>query len=132
MPTTALTPVAPELFVRDVDASIDFYAKSLGFTLLRTDPPEGGRHFFAEVALGEAVFLLAHQSLNPSEGGDPRGRGIHVRVMVDDVDAVRARAREHDVPIAMEIGDRDYGLRDFTVRDPDGFAIRFAQPIAVP
>jgi len=23
------------------------------------------------------------------------------------------------------IGDRDYGLRDFTVTDPDGFGLRF-------
>ena len=26
-------------------------------------------------------------------------------------------------------GDRDYGLRDFIVLDPDGFGVRFAAPI---
>ena len=27
------------------------------------------------------------------------------------------------------LGDRDYGLRDFIVLDPDGFGVRFAAPI---
>ncbi len=30
------------------------------------------------------------------------------------------------------IGNRPYGLRDFTVGDPDGFGLRFATPIAPP
>lgn len=130
MTATSLTPVAPEFFVNDVDASVDFYTKRLGFTLLRSDPPEGDRHFFAEVTLGDAVFLLAHLSLNSKAATGPRGLGIQIRVMVDDVDALRARARQHDVPIGIDIGDRDYGLRDFTIRDPDGFTVRFAQAIA--
>jgi hypothetical protein len=32
------------------------------------------------------------------------------------------------VPVVVPIGDRGYGLRDFTVADPDGFGIRFASP----
>jgi hypothetical protein len=28
------------------------------------------------------------------------------------------------------IGDRYYGLRDFTIADPDGFGVRFASPLA--
>ena len=30
------------------------------------------------------------------------------------------------VEIVVPIGDRNYGLRDFMVRDPDGFGVRFA------
>jgi hypothetical protein len=30
------------------------------------------------------------------------------------------------------IADRDYGLRDFTIADPDGFGIRFATRIGNP
>jgi hypothetical protein len=30
------------------------------------------------------------------------------------------------------IGDRYYGLRDFTIRDPDGFGVRFASVLQGP
>ncbi len=52
--------------------------------------------------------------------------------MVPDVDALWRRARSVDAPISAPIGDRDYGLRDFTVQDPDGFGLRFASWLAPP
>jgi uncharacterized glyoxalase superfamily protein PhnB len=50
----------------------------------------------------------------------------NVRVMVPDVDRYWALTREIGAEIAVPIGDRYYGLRDFTVRDLDGFGVRFA------
>jgi hypothetical protein len=35
-------------------------------------------------------------------------------------------ANEISAPIVIPISDRYYGLRDFTIADPDGFGIRFA------
>ncbi len=49
--------------------------------------------------------------------------------MVDDVDAMYRRATDNDVTIVHDIGDRDYGLRDFIIRDRDGFRLRFAAPV---
>jgi len=49
--------------------------------------------------------------------------------MVPDVDAMWRRVRALRVPVATPIADRHYGQRDFTVRDPDGFGIRFATRI---
>ena len=34
--------------------------------------------------------------------------------------------------LVREIGDRTYGLRDFTIADPDGFGIRFASWLGPP
>jgi hypothetical protein len=31
--------------------------------------------------------------------------------------------------VIIPIGDRYYGLRDFTIADPDGFGVRFASPL---
>ncbi len=50
--------------------------------------------------------------------------------MVDDVDAMYRRATDNDVTIVHDIGDRPYGLRDFIIRDPDGFRLRFAAPVS--
>ena len=118
----------------DVEASVRFYTEKLGFDLIRLERETiDGREraTFAIVGLGNAVMMLAHESLyvRGGEGGaTPRGVGIDVRIMVDDVDAMYRRATENNVTIVHDIGDRPYGLRDFIIRDPDGFRLRFAAP----
>jgi catechol 2,3-dioxygenase-like lactoylglutathione lyase family enzyme len=132
--TEKLAPVAPEFFVRDVDLSIEFYAGKLGFTLVRADPEGDGRHSFAVLSRGEAEFLFVHESalgpVNRAALPYPRAAGVDIRLMVDDANAVYASVRERGVPVVLPLKDQAYGLRDFTVADPDGFRIRFAQRIA--
>ena len=124
-----LAPVAPELFVPDVDAAARFYTERLGFTLLRQEA-DGS---FAVVALGSAVVMLAQERLYGAVGGTlgaARGLGIDVRILVADVDAAYRAARAGGVAIVHDIGDRYYGLRDFIVRDLNGYRLRFAAPLA--
>ena len=126
-----LVPITVELFVPDVEAGVRFYTDSLGFELMRMERGNLGgeeRATFAVVKLGAAALLIAHESLEGSLAMPPGG-GIHIRIVVDDVDAVYARAKERGVPIALEIGDRGYGLRDFILQDPHGFHLRFASPV---
>ncbi|MCW5831636.1 MAG: VOC family protein [Labilithrix sp.] len=104
-----------EIAVTRLDASIDFYT-ALGFTLARR---AGG---FASLSFGGAWLFLAEEA--------PQPRAEHnLRVLVHDVDAAWQTARALGAEIARPIGDRDYGLRDFTLRDPDGFCVRFASVI---
>ena len=46
--------------------------------------------------------------------------------MVADVDAYWDTVRGMNATVLASIADREYGLRDFTILDPDGFGIRFA------
>ena len=121
-----LVPTAPEFFVRDVAASVRFYVESLGFVVLRQETD------FAAVALGESHVLLAAEQHTSSEllAAGPRGVGLNVRIMVDDVDAVYERCTKGGVPIVRGIVSQYYGLRDFIMADPDGFMIRFASALA--
>jgi hypothetical protein len=50
----------------------------------------------------------------------------YVRVMVPNVDDYWKLANEMGAPVAVPIGDRYCGLRDFIITDPDGFGVRFA------
>jgi uncharacterized glyoxalase superfamily protein PhnB len=50
--------------------------------------------------------------------------------MVADVDAHWTRAIAVGARIVTPIADRYYGLRDFTIADPDGIGIRFASLLA--
>ena len=122
-------PITVELFVPDVEASVRFYTEKLGFTVLRMDRASlGGRDqvSFAAIAMGRAVLFVAHDSLYGEAPTAQRGAGIDVRIMVDDVDAVYRLALDNGISIAHDVADRPYGLRDFIIRDPDGFRIRFA------
>ncbi|HMF09030.1 MAG TPA: VOC family protein, partial [Thermoanaerobaculia bacterium] len=53
----------------------------------------------------------------------------NVRVMVPDVDRHWRTANEMGARIVVPIGNRYYGLRDFTIADPDGFGVRFASTL---
>jgi catechol 2,3-dioxygenase-like lactoylglutathione lyase family enzyme len=119
--------VAPEFLVRNLQASLQFYTKGLGFEVLRRDPD------FAVVGIGEAHILLvvAHETPEVKawlESG-PRGVGFNVRIMVDDVDAIYKRAKAASAFFVDDIADRAYGLRDFMIADVDGFVLRFAAPV---
>jgi uncharacterized glyoxalase superfamily protein PhnB len=76
-------------------------------------------------ASGVALFLV----VGPRAAGNA-GTGTNLRVAVDDVDGAWEAALATGAAVEVPIADRCYGLRDFTIRDPDGFAMRFAAPIA--
>ena len=107
-----------EILVRDIKRSVSFYRR-LGFDLLR----DAGD--FVELAWeGHRLFLAAVAGTPPPV---PRPSPFaNVRVMVPHVDDCWRRANEIGAPVVAPIADRDYGLRDFTIADPDGFGVRFA------
>lgn len=114
VPTT--DQLVTEIFVRDLDKSLAFY-EHLGFKRLRKD---GG---FAELTWdGHKLFLDQRSKLPPP----PDFPAANMRVMVPDVDAYWKRCNEMKARVVAPIGDRYYGLRDFTVADPDGYGVRFA------
>jgi predicted enzyme related to lactoylglutathione lyase len=122
-----LAPVAPELFVPDVPAAVRFYTESLGFTEHRTEPD------FAIVGIGQAIVMLADERMYGAMGGTrsapmQRGALIDIRLIVEDVDAAYSRCTAAGLDIVHDIADRPYGLRDFIVRDLNGFRLRFASP----
>jgi catechol 2,3-dioxygenase-like lactoylglutathione lyase family enzyme len=109
-----------EIFVRDLSRSLDFY-QALGFSLERRTGT------FAALSWGDAYLFLEQRP--ELAGGPPSLARASVRVMVEDVDAyhelaVSLRARVLSKPV-----NREYGLRDFTLIDPDGFGVRFAEPL---
>lgn len=109
-----------EVLVSDLGRALKFY-RALGFELL--DEP---RHGFATLTWeGHQLFLDERPALPP-----PTSAQANVRVMVADVDAYWERAIRMGSRVLSPIADRYYGLRDFTIADPDGFGVRFATRLA--
>ena len=108
----------PGLAVSDLMAAVEFYSSRLGFTVGFTwgEPPT-----FAGVNLGEVQVFLSQ--------GTPSPEGCDVFFVVGNADELYAFHRAAGVEVLSEIGDRDYGLRDYTVRDLNGYRLSFGHYI---
>lgn len=108
----------PGLTVLDVLAAVDFYTKKLGFQLGFTwGEPVG----FAGVNLDKVQIFL--------QQGTPAPGGTSIYFNVGDADALYAFHQANGVEIAEPIDDRDYGIRDYSVRDADGYVLTFGHHI---
>lgn len=103
-----------ELVSSDVATSARFY-ESLGFDVVRQTQT------FSVLRWGsEYVFLSAG---SPATGGELP----NIRVIVPDVDETYRRVVDRALVTDGSPETQRYGLRDFTVFDPDGYGIRFAE-----
>jgi len=102
------------LSVSDVRASAEFYARKLGFVVAFTegDPPT-----FAGINLDRVQIFLTQ--------GHPAPQACSVYFVVDDADELCAWHRSNGVEIVEPPRDQPYRLREYTVRDPDGYCLNF-------
>ena len=113
-----------EIVVRDIKRSVEFYRR-LGFELLRDGGDfvelvwEDHRLFLAELS----AFRDANDARLPATPSFPLA---NVRVMVPNVDQYWQLVNKIGAQIIIPLGNRYYGLRDFTIADLDGFGVRFA------
>lgn len=106
-----------EIVGPDLDSLLGFYL-SLGFELERRSGDFAVVHW-----QGTRLFLAG----NPDAPVTDCWRSL--RIMVDDVDARWDEANRLRLEVNNPIADRPYGLRDFVLKDPAGFGLRFAQVI---
>lgn len=105
-----------EVFVRDMERSLAIYT-ALGFSLERRDS------HFADLRFEGHEFFLDERPNLPPASGPAR---VNLRILVPDVDAMWELTQRLGLRVEQPIDNRYYGLRDFTVLDPDGFGLRFA------
>jgi catechol 2,3-dioxygenase-like lactoylglutathione lyase family enzyme len=102
------------LAVTDIAAAVEFYATRLGFRLAFTwgDPPT-----FAGVLLDRVQIFLQQGTPNPGASS--------VYFMIGDADELFAFHQANGVDFVVPPGDREYGIRDYTVRDLHGYHLTF-------
>ena len=122
MTAPVLRALAAVLTVADVARSIDFYVQGLGCVeCFRVgDPPD-----FAAVERGALVVNLMPTDRAPASLGQ-----ASLHVMVTGLDALHAEMAGRGVAIEVPPTDFWYGLREFSLRDPDGNRITFAEEAA--
>jgi catechol 2,3-dioxygenase-like lactoylglutathione lyase family enzyme len=126
-----------EIVVRDIRRSTKFYTQ-LGFKLHRDAGDfveltwEDHRLFITEIsAFPETATTNTNKDNLIGSESDPSIKfpNVNIRVMVPNVDEYWKLSIMIGARIVIPVGDRYYGLRDFTIADPDGFGVRFATMI---
>jgi catechol 2,3-dioxygenase-like lactoylglutathione lyase family enzyme len=115
--------------VDDVDESIAFFTKYLGFELLTSASPA-----FADVKRGNLRLLLAGPQSSagrPMPDGRTPGPGGWNRIhfVVDDIDAEVARLREAGATFRNDIVTGPGG-KQILLEDPSGNVVELFQPAA--
>ena len=102
--------------VKDLSASVTHYKEVLGFT------DDFKHEHYVGLKIGDAGLHLA------SGGNRPVGAST-AYFFCDEVDSYFAAIKAKGARIQAEPQDYFYGMRDFTVADPDGNHLSFGCPV---
>jgi catechol 2,3-dioxygenase-like lactoylglutathione lyase family enzyme len=109
--------LAPMLQAADLDATVAWYTSVLGF---QTAAREEG---WVRLERDEVALMF----ITDEEFGAPQATGVQY-IYVDDAMAlwndIKAR-----VPAERSPEQTDYGMLEFTIKDPNGYLLSFAQEI---
>jgi len=111
--------LAVEIHVSHLNRSLAFY-KALGFSIERSDDT------FAVMRWESSYIFLDQRNQVASTLDLPVA---NVRVVVNHIDALWEQVQAANMRVIDMLTTQTYGLRDFTIADPDGFGVRFAQII---
>lgn len=123
MATPSISGTSPIVAVRDVKASVTFYETCLGFTRELFNPDHG----YALVRKDNLMLSFIQAS---DEGAlNATANNVSAQLWMDDVagywDEIKDRFTDHpDLTPSAPI-DRDYGVRELHIKDPDGFLMFF-------
>jgi uncharacterized glyoxalase superfamily protein PhnB len=114
--------VVPMIHVSDVSATVDWYM-SIGFKVIRQNEEDGETHW-AKLSFGSSEMML-------NAGGKPsmdHRREVDLYITTDNVDDLYRRIKDR-VQVVEELDDAFYGMREFIIRDINGFWVTIGQPV---
>jgi uncharacterized glyoxalase superfamily protein PhnB len=123
-----LRSIGISLTANDFPKSLAFYRDILGFHVERNYERDG-KVFGASLVAGDARI-----SLNQDDGkkGMNRVKGQGMRLYLNtaqDIDEVAARIKKAGGKLDDEPADRAWGVRSFSITDPDGFGLTISKPL---
>ena len=121
--------LAPNLFVRDIRATIEFY-KSLGFNLVMSVPAESdGNLDWAMVSSGNVTFMFqTFQSLGDTLPMISRQDGGSLLFYIR-IQKIRSffESIKDKVTVVHGLQKTFYGATEFSISDPNSYLLTFAE-----
>ncbi len=119
--------LCPNLFVKDIRASVAFYEK-LGFTIVATNPATG-EYVWAMLSNGHVTIMLqTFASLGDEMPAISRTGGGSLLLYIG-IRGIRAFFENLQPPVTIlqNLQVTFYGATEFSIADPDGFVLTFAE-----
>ena len=121
--------LSPNLFVKDIRATIEFY-KLLGFNLIMSVPGDGeGELVWAMVTSGNVAFMFqTFQSLGDTLPQISRKDGGSLLFYIK-IQQIRTffGSLQGKVPIVKGLEKTFYGATEFVIADPNNYLLTFAE-----
>jgi RimJ/RimL family protein N-acetyltransferase/uncharacterized glyoxalase superfamily protein PhnB len=124
-PAIRVYSLQPALAVIDVRATAEYYRDKLGFAIgfMFGDPPT-----YAGLWLGEWSVTGANVHLSRADPPLPaRGISLHINVG-PGIDELHATFKARGVDMDGEVVRQPWGMREFIIRDCNGYVLRFGTP----
>jgi len=130
--------LAPNLMVKDVTRSVKFYTETLGFDFIMA-VPEGSRDILPEfdsekplvhaMVRGGRVEFMFHKTFAEEfpefEGKTPIAT-LSMYIVLENLEKFYEKVKEKVKP-EKELTTQWYGMKEFYVKDPDGYILGFAE-----
>lgn len=140
-------PLVPELYVTDIQQSLQFYCDILGFdidyqrleqnfALIRLEDCRLMlEQYHAPTAATAAEFSQGHWRTAPLDY--PLGRGVNFEFSLSEIMPIYQRLQAAHHPFKLDMHTKSYRVHDtnvtvrqFLIMDKDGYLLRFAENIA--
>jgi uncharacterized glyoxalase superfamily protein PhnB len=125
-----MPPTTPHLVCAGAADAIAFYKKAFGDTeKMRLAGPDG-KLWHAQLSLNGGNIMLADE-LPDGKNASPatlKGTPVTIHLVVDDADAVTARAVAAGAKVMMPVADMFWGDRSGVIEDPFGHRWSIATP----
>ncbi|MBD2259360.1 VOC family protein [Pseudanabaena sp. FACHB-2040] len=130
-PKKTVATIIPTLRYNDAAAAVEWLCQAFGFEKHLVVPEADGTVAHAELTFDNGMIMLdsvrdntfAQLQQPPSKKGDVVTQSPYI--LVDEVDQHYENAIAAGAEIVMEIQDQDYGGRDYSCRDPEGYLWNF-------
>jgi len=127
----------PELDVFDLEKSLNFYTKLIGFEIVYTR--EEDRFAFLQMEKVQLMIQeldLENNKWQVAKLEYPLGNGINFQIDVNNIDEIYGRLKESNYTIFVQMEEHWYrkdnvlmGCKEFLVQDPNGYVLRFSEDL---
>lgn len=120
--------ITTEFMVDDIEASIDFYRKLLGFEIVVTEPKENP--FFVILKNGDVELMLYNRKQFSEEISKFEkmkiGGTVALYIGVEKIDTFY-KSVKNEVRIIQKLHSTDYDSTEFSCEDNSGYVLMFSE-----
>ena len=117
--------LSPLLAVGNMKETIEFYKNALGFKMGMVFP-DADNPEYADLSKDGMVLMFVPAKDHGIGSGEKLGIGVYLYMEIDgNIDEYYAELKNKSVNIVADIKDEPYGVRDFSIKDIDGYQLTF-------